>query len=265
MSILLFSFAAAARAEQPILFPEPDRIFERLLADPRQVETSLHYYRHEGFDLSDVALGNGWGMFRWDMGDWRLQWNVEGMAYARFRLGGGINEFQTIDFFANSPFEVRRGKFSARTALYHESSHLGDDYIRRTGDQGFRYSLEGLRLIAAIEPHPLTRVYGGGSAVLHSVPGNQEGSLQAGFEARTDVFHQNTEHPWCLYLAQDVQWSGRVAWNPTSKTELGLRMARRGLVRALRWHAGYLTGHSYFGQFFAQKEHYFDLGVSFDF
>jgi len=268
MSSALLLAAVPARAQDTSAFPETDRIFHRLLADPRQAQTSARYYRQAGDDMADIALGNSWGMIRWTglgLGGWQLQWNVEGMAYTRFKLGGGINEFQTIDFFGNLPLEARRGIFSGKLVLFHASSHLGDDYIRRTGDLGTRYSIEGLRLLASVEPHPFVRVYGGGGDILHSVPAGKGGMLQVGIELRTPDFNASTRYPKHLYFAEDVRWLDRVGWSATINTEIGIRIAYSGVIRSLRVHLGDSHGHSDFGQFYSRTENYVNLGISCDF
>src|SRR3569623_2706081 len=73
------------------VFPEDQRVFHELIADPRHVQLGVSYYRLAGRDNADAALGHSWGMARWYLKDdkWVLQWNVEGKAYSRFILGGG--------------------------------------------------------------------------------------------------------------------------------------------------------------------------------
>lgn len=251
------------------VLPETDEIFRRLLADPRQAGTVARYYRLEGDNVSDVGLGAGWGLARWlptgEWGDWVIQLNLEGMGISRFLLSGAVNEFQTIDFYANVPLEVRRGRFSTQFMLFHQSSHLGDDYIRRTNDQGFRYSIEGVRTLVSYEPHPSVRVYGGGMGLFHSIPYRQKGTIQYGFELRTPDLRWLEDHRCWFYLAQDFKNLGRVEWNLNSNTELGFRMGVPKVIRALRLHAGYFEGHSEYGQFFKNKEHYLSIGASFDF
>lgn len=259
--------AGAQEKPRTDLFPDSHHIFTRLLADPRQAQTSARYYRLGGRDTADVALGNTWGMQSWHLGrneDWEVQWNIEGMGYSRFLLSGAVNEFQTIDFFANLPVEIRHGKKSARLTLFHESSHLGDDYFRRTGDPGSRYSVEGVRAVAAIEPGSLLRLYGGATELLHSIPSSGRATLQAGFELTTPDLRW-IDHPCWVYLAQDTQSKQYARWNISSNTELGFRVGFPGVLRAVRTHIGYFTGHSAFGQFRANKESYFHFGSSFDF
>lgn len=250
-------------------FPKSDELFHRMVAAPRYAQTLLSFYRQKGKNLADVALGNTWGLVRWGdpSGGWQTQLNFEGMAYSRFRLEGVINEFQTIDFFANVPIEARRGKFSARAMLFHESSHLGDDYIRRTGDTGFRYSVEGFRLTTSYDLHPFVRVYAGAMGVIDGVPGGQKGDFHGGFEVRTRDFDwlPFEGHQCWAYLAEHLILRGRSAWNPSTKTVLGIRIGVPRVVRAMRIQVGYYSGKSPYGQFFTEYEGYWDLAVVFDF
>lgn len=268
--VALLAAPARADADEPsrsALFPDSHHLFTRLLADPRQAQTSARYYRLNGRNTADVALGNTWGMQRWSLGrdgDWKVQWNIEGMGYSRFLLSGSVNEFQTIDFFANLPVEVRRGRTSARFTVFHESSHLGDDYFRRTGDAGSRYSVEGARAQGSFEPWKILRLYAGGSELLHAIPAIGRGTAQAGFELKTPDLRWLPDPCW-VYLAQDVQSKQEVAWNVNSDTELGFRVGFPGALRSMRVHVGYFSGHSVYGQFFSRKESYFNTGASFDF
>jgi len=249
------------------VFPRPYELFSRLLADPRQIQIAAYYYRQDGDDTADVALGHSWGLTRWQTGDqspWNWQWSVEGMAYSRFRLNGGVNEFQTIDFFANLPLELRREKVSGKFMLFHESSHLGDDYIRHTGDQGFRYSLDGLKALASYEPAAALRIYAGGFYLLHTVPSPHRPGLQAGLELKSPDRKLFSKAPYCLYLGQDIQSRASVSWNTSYRTVFGVRLGLQEQRRFMRVHLGHYAGRSPFGQFFRRQENHWDLGVSFD-
>ena len=267
---LLLAPAARGQGFEYGVVPETDQLFHRLLADPRQPQTTLRYYRLGGQNLADVGLGNTWGMARWRLPgrggeDWIFQLNIAGMGFSRFRLSGFVNEFQTIDFFADVPLEFRHGRFSGQVMLFHESSHLGDDYIRRTRSTGFRYSVEGVRSVFSYDPHPQFRVYGGGTGLMHAVPDDQDGALQYGFELRTKDLGWKKDNECWVYLAQDFKNHSRGGWNLNSKTDLGVRLGAKRGVRAMRAHVGYFGGRSEYGQFHKNREHYWDLGVSFDF
>jgi hypothetical protein len=262
--VLLAAPAGAQKQPRLKLFPAANEVFPRLLADPRQVQLSASYYRLRGRDISDVGLGHSWGLGRWRGGPqqsmlWEL--DVEGMAYSRFHVKGGVNEFETVDFVANLPLTMRRGDVSFKGTLFHESSHLGDDYIRRTGRTGFRYSTEGVRLLAALEPHRMVRAYAGGSYLLHAVPVMEKGTLQAGAELMSDDLGWTKRLPIRAFAGQDVQWRERVGWNPDSRTVAGLKFGIKDGTRALRVQAGHFRGHSPFSQFFREREQYTDFSL----
>lgn len=268
MLLLAGAFAPARAARSPYaVFPRGNELFPALLADPRQIQLSAAYYRLAGRDTADVALGHSWGMARWysDEDRWAWQWNIEAMAFSRFLLSGVINEFQTIDFFANIPLEVRSGPYSGKFMLFHESSHLGDDYIRRTRDVGFRYSIDGLRAVLAVEPFRALRLYGGATYLLHTIPSPKRGALQGGLELRTRELGLLEKYPTHAYLAQDVQSIERTAWNVNSRTVLGVQIGFKGALSSMRLQVGYFDGHSSYGQFFSRREHYTDAGINLQF
>lgn len=265
LALSLAALAAPGAAEVD-LFPRPNVIFPLLVAEPRHIQLSASYYRLDGRDQSDVALGHSWGLTRWRGGDrqeWLWETDLEGMAYSRFRLGGGVNEFDTVDFFANLPVTVRRGDVAFKSTLFHESSHLGDDYIRRTGDIGFRYSVEGVRTQAEIDPGRYLRLYGGAEYLLHAVPHSRRWSGQAGFELTSDDLHWSREVPTRVYLAEDLQAHQRVSWNVDSHLVAGVKIGfRESPSRDMRVQAGWFDGHSPFGQFYARRQEYVDLSIS---
>lgn len=268
-ALLLLAAALAAPAAATVdLFPRPNEIFPLLIADPRHIQLSASYYRLEGRNTSDIALGHAWGLTRWRSGmsqDWLWESDLEGMAYSRFRIAGGVNDFETVDFLAGLPVTVRRGDVSFKGTLFHESAHLGDDYVRRTGDAGYRYSTEGLRAQAALEPCPRSRVYAGAEYLLHSVPAPERWSAQAGLEATSRDLGWSRNVPMNLFLAEDLQWHERVRWNPDSHVVAGVKIRfRESPTRAMRVQAGYFTGHSPYGEFFARRAHYADLSVAFE-
>ena len=267
-ALLLAALSTSAAAASADLSPRPNEVFPLLIADPRHIQLSASYYRLDGRNDSDIALGHSWGLTRWRAGalqDWLWEADVEGMAYSRFRIGGGINELETADLIAGVPVTLRRGDVSFKGALFHESSHLGDDYIRDTGNAGFRSSNEGARLQAAIEPRPWARAYAGSGYLLHDVPGAKRWALQGGLELFGGDLHWSKEVPTRLFIAEDLQSHQDVQWNTDSHTVAGVKIPfRRSMTRAMRVQIGYFTGHSPFGQFYTRREHYADVSIAFE-
>ncbi len=265
---MLLLLAVDASAHSPFgVFPESEKVFRQLTADPRRIQLGASYYRLGGKDRSDVALGHSWGMTRWNSRDdyWTWQWNVEGMAYSRFSIGSSLNTFETVDFVGNLPIAVRHRGFSARATLFHESSHLGDDYIRLTKDLGFRYSVEGLRAIVSIEPLYWARFYGGGTYMLHSLPDPARWLGQAGVELTSREIARTRTFPLKLFLAQDLQYKGATSHAANSRTLAGVIFGFDGSPRSMRFSVGHFDGYSSFGQMYKKRERYNEVVISFHF
>jgi hypothetical protein len=265
---LLAAALSAPAAAGVDLSPRPNEIFPLLIADPRHIQTSASYYRLDGQNASDLALGGSWGLTRWRTGplqDWLWEADVEGMAYSRFLIGGGCDEFQTADFIADLPVAVRRGDVSFKAALFHESSYLDAQYGRDAGVSAIHYFDQGARLQAALDLRSWARAYAGAQYLIHDIPDAPRWSLQSGLEFSADDLEWFKGAPARPFLAQDCQWHQDVGWNTDSHTVLGVKIPLRGSpTRALRVQAGYFTGHSPFGQFYARREHYADLSIAFE-
>lgn len=249
-------------------FPQGDELFKKLLADPEEVKISAEYFRLNDSNTVDVSLGHTWGGVRWSSGaegSWWAQLDISGVMTPRFLVSTNVNQLEAIDFFLNLPLEIRRGIFSARATLYHESGHLGDNLIARTGRERITYSREGFQLLAAVELWKSLRLYGGLTELLHNIPdvGNLE--LQAGFEWRGADLGLFKDHESLLYLAEDLQSKEEVGWNINTNTEIGAEFGFKGNNRGLRIFLNYFDGHSTFGQFFKEREEKLGGGLGFDY
>lgn len=88
------------------------------------------------------------------------------------------------DYTIGIPLTYRRGRFSARMRLYHQSSHLGDEFLIREQPERVNLSYEAIELLASGEIGAL-RLYGGGEYLYHREPEELEpGVLHAGIEYR---------------------------------------------------------------------------------
>src|SRR5688500_12972588 len=123
-----------------VLFPE-DQIFCPLVADPKEPRSFASYLRGKFRTLDDpsgemtniaaVGLGDSFGLVRFggpSIGE-GLQLDVIGSIFAQFDLGAPSNDLINADYVIGVPLTFRRRGFSLRTKLYHQSSHLGDEYL----------------------------------------------------------------------------------------------------------------------------------------
>src|SRR5262245_645235 len=159
---LLFAFAGSAAAQSAnaprcgtgvheaqatgtVFFPE-DHIFCPLIADPKEPRSFLSFLRGtfrslddpsgKGTSIASVGIADSFGLVRWggpDVGE-GVQLDVVGSIFAQFDLGAPSNDLINADYIIGIPLTFRRSGFSLRGRLYHQSSHLGDEYLLRSED-----------------------------------------------------------------------------------------------------------------------------------
>ncbi len=261
-SLALVLIGATASAKGLEAFPRPDELFPKLLAAPKQFQLGVNRYRIYERTYSDLALGHSWGLVRGRAGDQmtQWQWDARAMSFSRW----GESGLEAVDLMGELPVSVRRGDVSGVGSLFYESSHLGDDAIRRTGRAARRTVATGLRLLVALEPWTWLRAYGGTSFLLDTAPSPKRWALQSGLELMSDDLKLFKDFPLRAYAAEDLQMPERVGFNPNSRTALGVKIGYKESQKAVRVQAGYYSGHSYYGQFQADVEHFADLSLIFE-
>ncbi len=244
-------------------FPPAHELFAPLLADP----TDPHF----GFSLGVVAKQRG--IARVDLGDYlgiyRLAFPGD-IGAAQLNLGGAIftrfdatsHDIQVIDYYGNVPLDFRMGKASMRMMFYHDSSHLGDDYLKDKNIQTVSHSWEALRAILALNPVEPLRLYGGYTRAIHTKPawiGYQ--AVQGGAEIH---FNTSKSAHWHPYWANDMQTWERTAWRPTWTSQLGLKTAADySMGRGITYFVQVMKGPRLEGQFFTQTETVWSAGLQF--
>ncbi len=248
------------------LLANAKEIFRPLLADPREIQLALRLVTPVGGqNLGEIAAGDYFGLYRWAL-PWQdsyMQWSIAGGVFSRFDLVAREKDNLATDYSANMPIDIRVGKWSARLLPYHQSSHLGDDYIKRHGVVPEKYTFDSYKTLLAYEPNSHWRLYGGYNYVMRNasvVFGRS--MLQGGLEWAS---------PWCanghsqFFWASDFQSWERIDWNPIFNTQLGFRIAKNPEARQrLAIFSEYGTGGMSFGQFYRQKESHWVLGFRFE-
>jgi hypothetical protein len=248
------------------LFANAKEVFRPLLADPREVQLALRLVTPVSRkNLGDIAVGEYFGLSRWAL-PWQdsyLQWSIAGGIFARFDLVSDQKDSQVIDYTANMPFDLRVKKWSLRVMPYHISSHLGDDFIKRTGILPDKYSFDSYKTLIAYEPCPYLRLYGGSNYIIrNSKDYLGRYAVQTGMEWTSGWWAHNHAQ---LFWATDFQSWERIAWNPIVNTQLGVRIANHpDDKQMLSIFTEYGAGHMSYGQLFQQQESHWVLGLRFD-
>ena len=181
---------------------------------------------------------------------WALSAEVAGGAWSRFDLERGDNEFIEAHFRAALRLRAGRGPLSLRVELFHASSHLGDEFLQRTGREPVSTSREGLELLAQAAGPGALRLYGGPGLLFRSSEALGSASLRAG------ALWPPSRRAGGPYAALEVfAWEER-GWEPQATLEAGFAFGPRLRLGLL---AG--SGPSRAEQFLEQDERL--LGLAF--
>lgn len=254
---------AAEKGYETTPFPAAHELFPPLLADP----TEPRFEFQLGTPVSQKAIarinvGDYLGVYRWAFpGDWgAAQLNVGGAIFTRFD-GSASHNLQVLDFYGNVPFDIRLGPLSMRFMFYHDSSHLGDDYLREKNIQSTNNSWEALRAIVSIHPISFIRFYGGYTDAIHTKPA-WRGRYAA--QGGAEIYFMPSTAFWHPYWANDIQAWQRSGSDITWSSQLGVKTgseSSRG--RGISYFVEYRSGPRFEGQFFNRHETYWGGGLKF--
>jgi hypothetical protein len=257
-------------------------VFCPLVSDPKAIRSFASYLRHEsGDDLADaeldiasVGIGDSFGLGRWTgskAGD-GVQLSATAGVFAQFDLGTESYDLLNSDFIVGLPLTIRNGWFSTRIRVYHQSSHLGDEYLsREPADRQDRedLSFESLEWILSADGGPL-RAYGGGEMLFRRVPEDLgRYVVHGGLELRplARVIPLGTLGGFRFVAAGDVKSSEEQDWKPAISARAGLEYDRAGsedaTARRYGVFAEFYTGPSPYGQFFREKVRLMGIGIHF--
>jgi hypothetical protein len=168
------SGSACRSGQEPMPLDEQSRttplpttqLFAPLRADPKEPRTFMSALQVDSA-LRDTTVGAvGFGehfdiVRRETRVDWNWQFGIAGAVFAQFDLETPSSDLINADHVIGLPWTWRRGDWSGRMRLYHQSSHLGDEFLLNTQPQRVNLSFEAIEAIVAHD-FGVVRVYGGG-------------------------------------------------------------------------------------------------------
>lgn len=253
-------------------------VFCPLLADPKG-QRSFVSYLHETSDQGEINLGSvgisdAFALLRIGgpkPGD-GFQISLAGSVFAQFDLDSSSYDLVNADYIIGLPMTFRRQAFSMRFRLYHQSSHLGDEFLLRENNPKFvreNISFEAAEMILSLDGGPF-RIYGGGEYLLRRDPKDLERYVaHGGVELRPArrLVRFGTVAGVRFVAAGDVKASEEQDWKPAVSVRTGFEFDRPRDTDppGRRW--GLLfeayTGPSPYGQFFRNQVRYFGAGIHF--
>ena len=255
------------------MLPE-GHLFKPLLADPRWAHFSAAYRNYVGNNIDGnnngaVSFGETIPFYRANLGRYAAQWEVglQAAVFSDFNLGAPSSDLINTDFIASAYASARTGQASAFARVYHQSSHLGDEFLLRrlTDVERINLSYEGADLRLSYElPYGL-RVYGGGGGIFHKEPSTlKPWMIQYGMEYRS---------PWRIVFASirpvaavDIKNHEQNNWNADVSARAGIQLDRfQSFGRRLQFLVEYFHGNSPTGQFLRQRVDYLGIGAHYHF
>ena len=245
-----------------------DTIFEPLIADPRWPHFAASYHQY----LRDPALrnvgatsfGETFALLRekyWDSW-WEL--GIQAGVFAIFDLDAQSKDLVNADYFVALPFSVRRDRLSALLRVFHQSSHLGDEFLLRTKTQRLNLSYEGIDAKGSWELARWLRIYGGAGYLFDTDPADLDRwSLQYGAEVVSPW--PPPAAGWRPIAGVDVQHREENDWSSDLSLRAGVEIDGVLASRKMQLLFEYFLGRSPNGQFFRQKIEYVGLGMHFHF
>jgi uncharacterized protein DUF1207 len=257
-----------------IALPRGD-VFCPLIADPKATRSFVAYQRGNETDLaSDIAaigIADQFPFFRLaatQLGN-GVQLGLAGAVFAQFSLDSASYDLLNADYLIGLPLTFRAGPLSGRARVYHQSSHLGDEFLLRPNPPARQnLSFESSEALLSIDLSAL-RVYGGGEYFIRRDPSNLPGHLlHGGLELRPRA---NIDFGPLAVGRLVVAVDAKVVSDTTTRTGVSARAGfefgrpHDNEAPSRRWSvlAEYYDGPSPYGQFHTDKVRFTGVGLHF--
>jgi hypothetical protein len=252
-------------------FPRGD-VFCSLIADPKSDGSFSSYVvgtqsSSFGTDLASVGIGDRFGIFRWNgpsLGE-GVELGVSGNIYAQFDLNTESYDLINADYLLSLPLTVRRGPVSARLRVYHQSSHLGDEFVLRSNIHRENFAFESFETLVSLDLGPL-RTYGGGEVLFDRRPDDIVSPVAHGgveFRQANGIPLGSTTR-LALVSAADLNTSDELDWKPAWSVRAGFEVRRvagaEHRTRRFSLLAEFYDGPSPYGQFVHESVKYYGGG-----
>ena len=244
-------------------------LFKPLVADPRwpHFGAAWQYYldNRQLTNAAAVSFGESFAFYRNRIG--RTWWEIglHAAVFSVFDIDSPSFDLINADYMVGLPLSFRYQDFSAMLRFFHQSSHLGDEFLLRTTQTNrVNLSYESVDLKLSYEFGDPVRLYAGAGYLFHQTPSDLDAlSVQYGLELRSPW--PAREARWRPLAAVDVQHREENGWSADVSARAGIEIDGVLATRKIQILLEYFTGHSPNGQFYTDKVRYIGLGTHFHF
>jgi len=244
------------------------KLFAPLLADPRWPHFSMAFHRYLGDreleNAGTVSFGETIIFFRDRLGSGQWEIGLQGAVFAVFDLDASSMDLINADYWVGIPVAYRSGNFSSLFRIFHQSSHLGDEFLLRNRVERVNLSYESLDLKLSYDLAQWLRIYGGGAYIFHREPSDlKPWSTQAGIELKSLSRFFDVLRP---IAALDIKNWQEHDWSTDLSARAGVQIESWKMTRhKVQLMLEYFRGHSPHGQFYDRRIEYLGVGAHFYF
>ena len=250
-------------------------VFCHLIADPKAIRSFVSYQRGDvadfAGDIAAVGIGDQFAFFRVAgnrPGD-GVQMGLSGAVFAQFDMSTSSADLLNADYLIALPLTFRRNGFSTRLRVYHQSSHLGDEFLLRPEPpERENLSFESADLLLSQDIGAF-RGYAGGEYFFRREPSSLPKKLLHGgveLRPRASVGFGSIARARVIAAADvkavsDSSW--RIGVNLRAGFEFGRPTEPEGLGRRWSLLFEHYSGPSPYGQFHRSDIRLTGLGIHF--
>ncbi len=255
------------------LIPLPaTQLFQPLRADPKQPRFFVSALKVtsdiQNTSIAAVGFGENFGIVRHGSNPkkgWQL--GLSAAVFAQFDLESESSDLMNADYVIGVPVTWRHDDWSGRVRVYHQSSHLGDEFLLRAQPERINLSFESMEVLVAHDFGEI-RIYGGGEYLFHREPSELAESLvHVGLDWQnretTFSFSRLGVARWVAGL--DVKHWQQNDWAIQLSAKAGLEFAPLNNIRnsKRRWSVlmELYDGASPYGQFYHDDLRYWGIAI----
>ena len=241
-------------------------LFDQLSADVRWPHFSVayrYYLNDKELGSTGVAnFGETFSLYRnrapfggaWEFG-------LQAGVFSLFDLTAESKDLVNADYMGGIFASYRRENFSTMLRVFHQSSHLGDEFLLRNRVNRINLSYEQVDLRLSYKFFDMLRLYGGGGYLFDREPAN--------LRPWTTQYGVEIESPWKLggksitpIFAGDFKNDEEDHWRTNISLRAGVQFEHWRLSqRRLQLLIEYFRGHSPNGQFYNRKIETIGIGA----
>lgn len=158
--------------EEQIFLPELNPFFPTLLAEPHIIGYSAGYRSADKTFKSTlpVSIGDQFSLYGIKLDPChRLYFGIEACVWAIFEAKTKSLSLINADYYVALPFTYLSNQFSARFRVFHQSSHLGDEFLLENPRiKRLNPSMEAIDFAIAYEPLERLIFFGGYTKIIRS-------------------------------------------------------------------------------------------------